>query len=119
MYIAFATPFVSPLCQKPPSPITATVRLPKSGATALDDASPMPYPRTEFPTLNGACVENVEHPMSAETCVSPIAGSRWRRIFNALNTGRSGHPVQKDGGRFATGSGSTERTFSRWAVSAW
>ena len=56
--------------------------------------------------------------MSAATCVSPIAGSRWRRIFIALKTGRSGQPVQKDGGRLATGSGRTSPTFSRCAVSA-
>jgi len=71
-----------------------------------------------LPTLNGACVEKVEQPMSAATCVSPISGSRSRRILSALNTGRSGQPVQKDGGRLATGSGSTSPTFSRCAVSA-
>src|SRR6266571_90419 len=109
LYIAFATPFVSPLCQKPPSPITETTRLLKAGATALDDASPIPYPSTELPTLNGACVEKVWQPMSAETCVSPISGDFVRRIFIALKTGRSGQPVQKDGGRFATGVGSISR----------
>ena len=46
-----------------------------SGATALAEASPMPYPKTELPTLNGAWVEKVWHPMSAATCVSPMAGS--------------------------------------------
>jgi len=42
LYIAFATPLVRPLCQKPPSPITEIVRLLKSGETALDEASPIP-----------------------------------------------------------------------------
>jgi hypothetical protein len=69
--------------------------------------------------LNGAWVEKVEQPMSAATWVSPIAGSRVLKIFSALKTGRSGQPVQKDGGRLATGSGSTVPTFSRCAVSAW
>src|SRR5688572_11989856 len=103
LYMAFATPLVRPLCQKPPSPITDTTRLPNSGATALEDARPMPYPRTELPMLNGACVENVWQPMSADTWVSPISGDFVRNIFMALNTGRSGQPVQNDGGRLAIG----------------
>jgi len=49
--------------------------------------------------------------------VSPIAGSLARRIFMALNTGRSGHPVQNVGGRFAIGRDRTARTRYWWLVS--
>ena len=53
-----------------------------------------------------AWVLKVLQPMSWATCVSPIDGSCALRIFIALKTGRSGQPVQNDGGRLATGSGS-------------
>jgi hypothetical protein len=118
LYTALATPLVSPLCQKPPSPITEITRLPNAGATAPAEARPMPYPSTELPTLNGAWVENVVHPMSAATWVSPMAGSFERRIFIALNTGRSGQPVQNDGGRLSMGCGSAARTRAAWPVRA-
>jgi hypothetical protein len=39
---ATETPVVSPLCQKPPSPITVMTRLAKAGATAAALARPRP-----------------------------------------------------------------------------
>jgi hypothetical protein len=71
-----------------------------------------------LPTLKGAWVEKVVQPMSAATWVSPMAGSLVRRIFIALNTGRSGQPVQNEGGRLSIGCGSAARARSWWAVSA-
>ena len=38
----FATPVVSPLCQKPPSPMIVTVRFAIAGFTAEFDARPRP-----------------------------------------------------------------------------
>jgi hypothetical protein len=46
--------------------------------------------------LNGAKVANEWHPISAEMCVGP--SSRCMSL-SAANTGRSGQPVQKFGGR--------------------
>jgi hypothetical protein len=68
--------------------------------------------------LKGACVLNVWQPMSADTCVSPISGERALRIFMALKTGRSGHPVQNEGGRLAIGCGRTSRTRAWCSVRA-
>src|SRR5579863_257034 len=50
----------------------------------------------ELPSENGAKVANEWQPMSALIWVGPI--SRWAS-FIAAKTGRSGHPVQKFGGR--------------------
>src|ERR671930_636775 len=50
----------------------------------------------ELPRLNGANVANEWQPISAVMWVGPI--SRCISLM-ALNTGRSGHPVQKFGGR--------------------
>ena len=50
----------------------------------------------EFPRLKGAKVANEWQPMSALMWVGP--SSRCINLI-ALNTGRSGHPVQKFGGR--------------------
>src|SRR4029450_9623025 len=49
-----ATPVTRPLCQKPPSPITAIGRRSMLGVTAAALASDMPEPRMEFARLNGA-----------------------------------------------------------------
>ena len=49
-----------------------------------------------MPIENGAKVANEWQPMSAEMCVGPM--SRWVSL-SAANTGRSGQPVQKFGGR--------------------
>jgi hypothetical protein len=46
--------------------------------------------------LNGGSVENRWQPMSAERWNLPVSPSR---IFIAENTGRSGQPTQKPGGR--------------------
>jgi len=53
--------------------------------------------------LNGACVENVWQPMSAETCVSPISGDFFRKIFIARKRGRPAQPVPHDGGSLGSG----------------
>ena len=42
LIVAADTPVVSPLCQKPPSPITVITRLAKAGATAAALARPSP-----------------------------------------------------------------------------
>ena len=55
-----------------------------------------PLCRIELPRLNGAKVANEWQPMSALMWVGP--SSRCISLM-ALNTGRSGHPVQKLGGR--------------------
>ena len=57
-----------------------------------------------MPWLKGAKVANEWQPMSAATCTGPISR---RSSFMAENTGRSGQPVQKVGGR--GGSGRAER----------
>ena len=100
LYTELATPVVRPLCQNPPSPMMLTVRLPMWGRIAAELASPSPYPSTVLPTLKGGSVAKVWQPMSALTCRSPT--SRWT-ILRALNTGRSGQPVQNPGGRPGTG----------------
>src|SRR6185503_4302191 len=91
-----ATPVISPLCQKPPSPITAMGRFLRFGVTPAALASDIPYPRMELPIENGAKVANEWQPMSALIWVGPI--SRCISLI-AENTGRSGQPVQKVGGR--------------------
>ena len=78
----------------------------------------MPYPRMVFPVLKGAMALKEWQPISAATCVSPMPPSRSRRILRAENTGRSGHPVQKLGGRLATGGPKASGMRGRWAVSA-
>src|SRR5581483_8052238 len=50
-----------------------------------------------LPWLNGGSVAKAWQPMSAATWVSP---SSRCAILSALNTGRSGQPVQNAGGRF-------------------
>ena len=65
--------------------------------------------------LNGGRVANAWQPMSAATCVSP---SSRCAILSALNTGRSGQPVQKAGGRFGSGARSSSWPRPTCAVSA-
>ena len=113
--MALPTPLVRPLCQKPPSPIIEITRLPMFGATPAALASPMPYPSTVLPRLNGGSVENVWQPMSAAMWVGPISFSR---ILMALNTGRSGQPVQNDGGRVGIGSPNSSVARVLLAISA-
>ena len=50
--------------------------------------------------------------MSAETCTGPIS---WRSSFMAENTGRSGQPVQKVGGRAGRGAPRALSTSARCA----
>ena len=95
-----ATPLKSPLCQKPPSPITEMVRFCITGATAPAAASDMPKPRIELPRLNGARVANEWQPMSLEMWTLPTSRSR---SLIAEKTGRSGQPTQKPGGRSGNG----------------
>ena len=65
--------------------------------------------------LNGGSVAKAWQPMSAATCVSP--SSRWA-ILSALNTGRSGQPLQKAGGRLGKGARRSSRPRPTCAVSA-
>src|ERR1043165_3510923 len=49
-----ATPESRPLCQKPPSPITATARFDDIGLTPAAAARLMPYPSSVLPCENGS-----------------------------------------------------------------
>jgi hypothetical protein len=64
--------------------------------------------------LKGGSVENVWQPMSAETWNSP---SSRCTSFIAENTGRSGQPMQKPGGRGGTGIPSSSAARRLGAVS--
>ena len=66
--------------------------------------------------LKGGSVEKVWQPMSADTWYAPSSRST---SFIAENTGRSGHPTQKPGGRKGTGppSNSSARFFADVSVS--
>ncbi len=68
-----------------------------------------------LPWLNGGSVAKAWQPMSAATWVSP--SSRWA-ILSALNTGRSGQPVQNAGGRLGSGAWSSARPCPTCSVSA-
>src|SRR5712664_3965237 len=54
---AFPIPLVRPLCQKPPSPITAMDRLSALTLKADVDAGPSPKPIVVAPMLNGGRIE--------------------------------------------------------------
>src|SRR5215212_3057515 len=96
---ALAMPLVSPLCQKPPSPIIATGRRvwPTLNAEAL--AAPSPYPMILLPRLNGGSVEKEWQPISALILMAP--SSRCRSLIEE-KSGRSGQPVQRPDGRSGT-----------------
>src|SRR5450756_669175 len=98
---ALATPEDTPLCQKPPSPITVTTRLSNIGPTADALARPRPYPSTVLPRWNGGNVPQVPQPLSAATRYPPVSRPR---SFIAENTGRSGQPMQHPGGRLGPSS---------------
>src|SRR3954463_15598684 len=91
-----ATPESRPLCQNPPSPITATARLDDIGPTPAAAARLMPCPGSLLPCENGSNEAKAWQPTSIETCGRPISCST---SFIAENTGRSGQPTQKVGGR--------------------
>jgi hypothetical protein len=76
------------------------VRFCITGATAPAAASDMPKPRIELPRLNGARVAKEWQPMSLEIWTLPTSRSS---SLIAENTGRSGQPTQKPGGRSGTG----------------
>jgi len=63
---------------------------------AAAPAQPSPYPMVVAPMLNGGRMENRWQPMSQLTWCCPSSRSS---SFIAVKIGRSGHPVQKDGGR--------------------
>ena len=54
----------------------------------------------EWPLLKGSKVASAWQPMSAAMCTGPTSCCA---SFNALNTGRSGQPMQKPGGRGGSG----------------
>ncbi len=64
---ALPMPLVRPLCQKPPSPITAIERFFAGALKAEFDAGPRPYPIVVPPILNGGRIENRWQPMSLAT----------------------------------------------------
>src|SRR3569833_3462600 len=66
---------------------------------AAAEAGPRPYPIVEAPMLNGGRIENRWQPMSAAMWCGP---SSFSTSFIAAKLGRSGHPVQKPGGRGGT-----------------
>src|SRR5664279_2237407 len=94
---ALPTPLVNPLCQKPPSPMMLMVRFFVSFVlNAAAPAHPSPYPIVVAPMLNGGSTEKRWQPMSQLTWCLPISRST---SFIAVKIGRSGQPVQNDGGR--------------------
>ena len=72
-----------------------SLEAPKADAAA----GPRPYPMIELPRLNGANVEKEWQPISELMCTGPISFSS---NFTAVNSGRSGHPVHRPGGRGGT-----------------
>src|SRR3569832_1914638 len=90
---------VSPLCQKPPSPMNEIDFFADGTLNAAAEAGPRPYPIVEAPMLNGGRIENRWQPMSAAMWCGP---SSFSTSFIAAKIGRSGHPVQKPGGRGGT-----------------
>ena len=91
-----ATPVMSPLCQKPPSPITAIGRRSQIGRRPRRRSRATCRSRGSNCRANGAKVANAWQPMSALIWVGP--SSRCISLI-AENTGRSGQPVQNVGGR--------------------
>src|SRR3984885_15452080 len=85
-----------PLCQKPPSPITEIGFLSALTLKAEDDAGPSPYPMVVPPMLNGGRLANRWQPISPAIWCGP---SSCCTSFMAAKIGRSGHPMQKLGGR--------------------
>ena len=59
-------------------------------------AQPRPYPMVVAPMLNGGRIENRWQPMSQLTWWAPSSRST---SFIAVKIGRSGQPVQNEGGR--------------------
>src|SRR5262245_10032392 len=94
-----ATPESRPLCQKPPSPMIATARLDDIGFTPAAEARLMPYPSRVLPCEKGSNDPKQWQPTSIETCGRPMSCAT---SFIAENTGRSGQPVQNDGGRIGS-----------------
>ena len=95
-----ATPVISPLCQKPPSPMIAIGRLSMFGVDGRGARERHAVAEDRVAQRNGAKVANEWQPMSALIWVGP--SSRCISLI-AENTGRSGQPVQKVGGRGGSG----------------
>src|SRR5580698_5413817 len=100
---ALPTDDARPLCQKPPSPITAIERLSASTLNADAEAGPRPYPIVVPPILKGGRIEKRWQPISAATWCGPSSSST---SFIAAKIGRSGQPMQKPAGRGGTTSAS-------------
>src|SRR5688572_10867567 len=107
-----ATPESKPLCQKPPSPMIATGLLADIGETPAAAARLMPYPSSVLPCENGSKLAKAWQPTSIDTCGRPMSCAT---SFIAENTGRSGQPTQKVGGRWGR-TPSSDEAFSLVAL---
>ena len=69
----------------------------------------------ECPELKGSKVASAWQPMSAATCTGPTCCCA---SFSAENTGRSGQPVQKPGGRAGSAPSAAATSARRCALAA-
>ena len=100
-----ATPVIRPLCQKPPSPMTLIGRLLLRARHRRGRGQRHAVAEDRVALAEGR--EGRERSGSRcrpTTCTGPIS---WRSSFMAENTGRSGQPVQKVGGRGGSGAPSS------------